>query len=120
MTLKFTLASIAILISAGSVQALPGNQTQGSWAANQSATSLVHTIGQRKVRRAKMRRRARTSGASGFAANGGTVQDTCTSSNPFYGGDCSPKALTSRCDAAGGGMSSEPGGSVTCDTSGWD
>ena len=120
MKLKITLTTFAIFLGAASAQAMPGHQSLQGLERDHFASGFVHDIAGRKFRRARTARRARGAGASGFAANGGTVQDTCTSSDPFYGGDCSPKALTSRCDAAGGGMSSEPGGGVTCDTSHWD
>jgi hypothetical protein len=50
---------------------------------------------------------------------GGPVKDTCDSSNQ-NDDNCNPDKLAARCDAAGGGMSSLPGGGVDCDTSHWD
>ncbi len=58
-------------------------------------------------------------GMTKLLANGRPVKDTCNSSQ---GDDetCNPDKLAARCDAAGGGMSSQPGGGVDCDTSHWD
>lgn len=55
-----------------------------------------------------------------FANPQGPVADTCTSSTPGNPAACDIDDLTQRCDDAGGGMSSLPGGGVDCDTSGWD
>jgi len=120
MKLQITLTTLLIIFGASTVQAMPGHMALDAQNANQNVNGYVHDIASRKMKRTRTARRAKRRGGSGFASNGGPVKDTCTSSNPFYGGDCSPKKLTSRCDAAGGGMSSEPGGGVTCDTSGWD
>ncbi len=56
--------------------------------------------------------------AGGFAIGDGPVADTCTSSDPW--GLCDLDDFEQRCDDAGGGLSTEPGGGVDCDTSGWD
>lgn len=55
-----------------------------------------------------------------FVGNGGPVADTCNQSTPGNPEACDIDALTQRCDDAGGGMSSLPGGGVDCDTSHWD
>ncbi len=47
------------------------------------------------------------------------VADTCDQSYPSDFETCDPDSLTQRCDDAGGGMSSEPGGGIDCDTSFW-
>lgn len=46
---------------------------------------------------------------------GGGVKDTCNESSGSDASTCDPDALAARCDAAGGGMSTEPGGGVDCD-----
>jgi hypothetical protein len=51
----------------------------------------------------------------GSLSIGGGVKDTCTETNPDDQEQCDPDQLASRCDDAGGGMSSEPGGGVDCD-----
>lgn len=58
--------------------------------------------------------------AIGFVGNDGPVADTCTQSTPGNPEACDIDQLTQRCDDAGGGMSSLPGGGVDCDTSHWD
>jgi len=47
--------------------------------------------------------------------NGGPVADTCTESTPDNPEACDIDKLVERCDAAGGGMSTLPGGGVDCD-----
>ena len=56
--------------------------------------------------------------AMNFAGNGGPTKDTCTSSDAW--GLCDLDDFEARCDAAGGGLVSLPGGGVDCDTSSWD
>jgi hypothetical protein len=65
------------------------------------------------------RRTVKPMGKAKLLGNGRPVKDTCDSSQ---GDDetCNPDKLAARCDAAGGGMSSLPGGGVDCDTSHWD
>ena len=46
---------------------------------------------------------------------GGGIKDTCTESNGDWQEQCDPDQLTDRCDDAGGGMSSLPGGGIDCD-----
>ena len=46
---------------------------------------------------------------------GGGVKDTCNETNPDDQEQCDPDQLAARCDDAGGGMSSEPGGAIDCD-----
>lgn len=53
-----------------------------------------------------------------FAGNDGPVADTCTASDEL--GLCDLDDFVARCDAAGGGLSTLPGGGVDCDTSSWD
>lgn len=55
----------------------------------------------------------------GKLVGGGTVKDTCDQSYPSDFETCDPDSLAQRCDDAGGGMSSEPGGGIDCDTSFW-
>lgn len=55
-----------------------------------------------------------------FVAKGGPVADTCTESTPGNPEACDIDELTARCDDAGGGMVTLPGGGVECDTSSWD
>jgi hypothetical protein len=45
----------------------------------------------------------------------GPVRDTCDQSYPGSFETCDPDSLTQRCDDAGGGMSSLPGGGIDCD-----
>jgi hypothetical protein len=59
-------------------------------------------------------------GMAKFVGNGGGVRDTCDSSTPGNPQACQIEKLEARCNAAGGGMSSLPGGGVDCDTSHWD
>ena len=127
MTLKFAKLAIlaTMVLGASYAQAAPLGHVAVGVGAQQESSGLVHQVAQRKLRKkrkmrrfkARSRRTARRGGrgVGGFKGKGGVVKDTCTSSHPFYGGDCSPEALTSRCDAAGGGMSSEEGGGVTCE-----
>jgi hypothetical protein len=49
---------------------------------------------------------------------GGPLPDTCNESGPSN--VCEIDDFEQRCDDNGGGLSSEPGGGVDCDTSGWD
>lgn len=50
-----------------------------------------------------------------FKGGSGPVKDTCTESTPDNPEACDIDALTARCDAAGGGMSTLDGGGVDCD-----
>jgi hypothetical protein len=59
-------------------------------------------------------------GMAKFVGHGGGVHDTCDSSTPGNPQACQIEKLEARCTAAGGGMSSMPGGGVDCDTSHWD
>lgn len=57
-----------------------------------------------------------TAPSSGAIKGGsGPVKDTCTESTPDNPEACDIDALTARCDAAGGGMSTLDGGGVDCD-----
>ena len=51
----------------------------------------------------------------GLVGGSGPTRDTCTESTPGNPEACDIDALTARCDAAGGGMSSLEGGGVDCD-----
>jgi hypothetical protein len=53
--------------------------------------------------------------AAQLTIGGGGVHDTCTESNGDDQEQCDPDQLAQRCDDAGGGMSSEPGGGIDCD-----
>lgn len=57
-------------------------------------------------------------GGAMLQGSSGPQPDTCTSSDPW--GLCDLDDFVARCDAAGGGLSTEPGGGVDCDTSHWD
>lgn len=57
-------------------------------------------------------------GGAAFLGSGGPLPDTCTASDEW--GLCDLDDFQARCDAAGGGLSTEPGGGVDCDTSSWD
>lgn len=57
--------------------------------------------------------------AFGKFFGGTTKPDTCDQSYPSDFATCNPESLEQRCDDAGGGMSSEPGGGIDCDTSFW-
>lgn len=65
-------------------------------------------------------RPAQSPSSNTLMGNGGPVGDTCTQSTPGNPEACDIDELTQRCDDAGGGMSSLPGGGVDCDTSHWD
>lgn len=113
-----TAMLITVLLGTASANALPFGSMHGQHVSGQTLTSPAT---QRIVKRTyKLKQNRANRGSGKFAGSGGGTKDTCNSSHPFYGGDCSPEALTKRCDNAGGGMSSEPGGGVTCDTSHWD
>jgi hypothetical protein len=62
------------------------------------------------------RRGAPTSGGNAFKGSS-ALPDTCTYTDHW--GLCDLDEFIARCDAAGGGLSSLPGGGVDCDTSGW-
>lgn len=57
-------------------------------------------------------------GSATLLGSGGPLPDTCTSTDPW--GLCDLDDFIARCDAAGGGLSTQPGGGVDCDTSHWD
>ncbi|HEV7277134.1 MAG TPA: hypothetical protein VGN80_12680 [Devosiaceae bacterium] len=54
-------------------------------------------------------------GTAQLAIGKGPVKDTCTESIAADPDACDIDQLTQRCDDAGGGMSSLPGGGVDCD-----
>lgn len=54
-------------------------------------------------------------GTAKIAIAGPGVKDTCTQSYAGSPETCDIDQLTQRCDDAGGGMSSLPGGGVDCD-----
>lgn len=72
--------------------------------AGQSA--VVH-VGQRRAPS-----RVPSGGGMALRGNGGPVEDTCNQSIPGY---CDLDELIAACDAAGGGLSTQPGGGVDCD-----
>jgi hypothetical protein len=97
------LASIGVLLSVASVQALPAIHALSPAGTEASDARLLPTSGERK------QVGVRKNSAAAFKAKGGTVKDTCP------GGDkaCIDQLVAS-CDKAGGGLSTQPDGGVDC------
>ncbi len=82
-----------------------------------AAIATLLAIGWGTVEAKEVRRDNRTTiqPASSSFTTGDKSEDTCTESNGDWQEQCDIDQLTQRCDDAGGGMSSEPGGGVDCD-----
>lgn len=127
MKTHIALSMIALLLGAANVEASPlATASNGHTLFANSAS--FHWVSQRTSRTVKPSRLQGAhqnrpasqgpAGAGAMAGSGGTVQDTCNSTDPW--GLCEIDDFVARCDAAGGGLSTQPGGGIDCDTSGWE
>jgi hypothetical protein len=130
--MKTMIAALAatMMLAAAPAAAMPMNAASAGGLA-EHRFDLVHEVSRRGVRvgapaqvRPAPRLPARQAaprpvlpGGPALVGRGGRVQDTCTSTDPW--GLCDIDDFIARCDAAGGGLSTQPGGGIDCDTSGW-
>lgn len=84
---SLAIAAVILAIGSGAAQAGP------------TRTGASHQIG----------------GTAQLVNAGPGIKDTCTESIAGHPDTCDIDQLTQRCDDAGGGMSSLPGGGVDCD-----
>jgi hypothetical protein len=80
------------------------------------ATLLAFTCGAAEAAQLRSAHKAgASSAASDSFAGGSTVRETCRESHPVDPENCDIDDFIARCDKAGGGLSSEPGGGINCE-----
>ena len=119
IAIKLTMCAAVICFGPMSVQAMPMGHSSNAISIVQADQAAPILLAKSQV--VKTKKKAATRNKNGQRRNGQAFRtpvvgpkDTCNSSDPFYGGDCSPDALAERCEGAWG-MSSEPGGGVSCE-----